>query len=406
MNFPSSPTLNQTYTFEGKTWKWNGQGWQLVPSSSFPWSGLTGVPAEFPPEAHAHEISDVTGLQTALNGKAASSHSHAISDVTGLQTALDGKAASSHSHAISNVTGLQSALDGKQPVGSYEASGTAASAVSAHELASDPHPQYTSAAEAAAAAPVQSVAGRTGAVTLAKADVGLGNVDNTSDANKPISTATQSALDGKAASSHTHAIANVTGLQAALDGKAASSHTHAISDVTNLQTTLDGKAASSHTHTISDVTGLQTALDGKISANSELFRVQAEDIELVGELLVDGVAKFNYVMGCKGVRYPVIAMEFESNTTRMDLSKSLAFFRSMYSNLSLSLSNENSSLGAHVEWTLLLNYSSGTLTLPSGYQWVGGAAPTLVSGLWLIRFVKSSAGGSNLLIASAQKMGA
>lgn len=37
-----------------------------------------------------------------------------------------------------------------------------------------------------------------------KADVGLGNVDNTSDVNKPVSTATQAALDGKASSSHTH----------------------------------------------------------------------------------------------------------------------------------------------------------------------------------------------------------
>lgn len=44
---------------------------------------------------------------------------------------------------------------------------------------------------------VTSVAGRTGAVTLTKTDVGLGNVDNTSDANKPISTATQAALDLK-----------------------------------------------------------------------------------------------------------------------------------------------------------------------------------------------------------------
>jgi hypothetical protein len=46
-------------------------------------------------------------------------------------------------------------------------------------------------------APVQSVASKTGAVTLVKGDVGLGNVDNTSDANKPVSTATQAALDGK-----------------------------------------------------------------------------------------------------------------------------------------------------------------------------------------------------------------
>jgi hypothetical protein len=44
---------------------------------------------------------------------------------------------------------------------------------------------------------VTSVAGRTGAVTLAKADVGLSNVDNTSDANKPVSTAQQAAIDAK-----------------------------------------------------------------------------------------------------------------------------------------------------------------------------------------------------------------
>lgn len=46
-------------------------------------------------------------------------------------------------------------------------------------------------------APVTSVNNKTGAVTLAKGDVGLGNVDNTSDANKPISNATQAALNDK-----------------------------------------------------------------------------------------------------------------------------------------------------------------------------------------------------------------
>ena len=56
---------------------------------------------------------------------------------------------------------------------------------------------------ASAAAPVQSVAGRTGAVTLAKADVGLSNVDNTNDSAKPVSTATQTALNLKANNSGT-----------------------------------------------------------------------------------------------------------------------------------------------------------------------------------------------------------
>lgn len=50
---------------------------------------------------------------------------------------------------------------------------------------------------------VTSVAGKTGAVTLVKGDVGLGNVDNTSDASKPVSTATQTALNAKANSSVT-----------------------------------------------------------------------------------------------------------------------------------------------------------------------------------------------------------
>lgn len=45
--------------------------------------------------------------------------------------------------------------------------------------------------------PVFSVNGETGDVILGKADIGLPNVDNTSDANKPISDAVQAALDLK-----------------------------------------------------------------------------------------------------------------------------------------------------------------------------------------------------------------
>lgn len=63
-------------------------------SFSGSYSNLTDVPTSFTPSAHSHAISDTTGLQTALDGKAATSHSHAISDVTNLQTTLDGKASS------------------------------------------------------------------------------------------------------------------------------------------------------------------------------------------------------------------------------------------------------------------------------------------------------------------------
>ncbi|PRH85481.1 hypothetical protein C5L14_21065 [Labrys okinawensis] len=54
---------------------------------------------------------------------------------------------------------------------------------------------------------VTSVAGKTGAVTLVKGDVSLGNVDNISDLNKPISTATQAALNTKANTSALAAVA-------------------------------------------------------------------------------------------------------------------------------------------------------------------------------------------------------
>ena len=75
--------------------------------------GGEALSSKYAAKSHSHAISDVTGLQSALDAKAASSHTHAMSDVTGLQAALDAKAASSHTHAVSDVTGLQSALDAK-----------------------------------------------------------------------------------------------------------------------------------------------------------------------------------------------------------------------------------------------------------------------------------------------------
>jgi hypothetical protein len=38
-------------------------------AASVPWSGITDKPSTFTPSAHTHSISDVTGLQTALDGK-------------------------------------------------------------------------------------------------------------------------------------------------------------------------------------------------------------------------------------------------------------------------------------------------------------------------------------------------
>lgn len=58
--------------------------------------------------------------------------------------------------------------------------------------------------------------------------------------------------------------AALEGLNTALGGKAPTSHGHAVADVTGLQAALDGKAPTSHGHTIGNVTGLQGALDAKL----------------------------------------------------------------------------------------------------------------------------------------------
>jgi hypothetical protein len=100
-------------------------------------------------------------------------------------------------------TATQTALDGKENIG------VASSLVVSHEAASDPHPEYETSVEAQAK--VDAHANLTNNPhSVTKSQVGLGNVDNTSDADKPISTATQGALDLKASSNTT----GVTGADA------------------------------------------------------------------------------------------------------------------------------------------------------------------------------------------------
>jgi hypothetical protein len=96
--------------------------------------------------AHTHSIAHVTGLQTALEGKAAASHSHSwsnitdkpttftpathghvISDVAGLQTALDGKSETGHTHEIADITGLAAALAALQPIDTFRDNGSSSS---------------------------------------------------------------------------------------------------------------------------------------------------------------------------------------------------------------------------------------------------------------------------------------
>lgn len=79
------------------------------------WSEITGEPDTFPPATHTHTvaIADVTGLGTALAGKAATSHTHVTGDVTGLSAALNAKADEADLEALDSAT--SAALSSKAP---------------------------------------------------------------------------------------------------------------------------------------------------------------------------------------------------------------------------------------------------------------------------------------------------
>lgn len=92
-------------------------------------------------------------------------------------------------------------------------------------------------------------------------------------------TETDTKLDGKANSSHSHSISNITNLQSALDSKSATGHTHddRYYTETEMDSKLNGKANSSHTHSIGDVTNLQSKLDTIPSLTSTSITVSGTD---------------------------------------------------------------------------------------------------------------------------------
>ena len=120
-----------------------------------------------------------------------------------------------HTHTKSDVGlgNVDNTADADKPVSTAQRAALD-DKMSAH-LADATHPHITL-AQAAAAAPVQSVAGRTGNVNLTAADVGLGNVANLAPAALPLSDAAAAALAGKMGVGASISTSQVTGLSAAI----------------------------------------------------------------------------------------------------------------------------------------------------------------------------------------------
>jgi hypothetical protein len=137
-----------------------------------------------------------------------------VSAVTSVNTQTGDVVLTKSDLSLGNVDNVS---DVNKPVSTAQA--TADAAVQVYAIQRSHHTGTQTAATisdfnsvASIAAPVQSVAGQTGTVVLTKADVSLNNVDNVSDLNKPISTATQTALNLKASAAdlttHVNDVAN------------------------------------------------------------------------------------------------------------------------------------------------------------------------------------------------------
>lgn len=283
-------------------------------STSFDGSANVTITATVADDSHNHVISNIDGLQAALDAKETPS---------GAQTKADSALASAKNYTDAKVAGVVNsapeALDtlyelaealGNDPnfattvmteIGTKETPAGAQAKVDAHaNLTNNPHsvtksqvglgsvqnygiatqsqaeegtsstkymtPLRTKQAIDALQA-VKSVAGKTGTVTLTKGDVGLSNVDNTSDMDKPISTAVQTALDGKVDNSRvlTDVPANAKFTDTVYTLPVATSTVlGGVKSGTDITVDASGNVSindDSHNHVISNIDGLQDALN-------------------------------------------------------------------------------------------------------------------------------------------------
>ena len=168
----------------------------------------------------------LNGIATPTADNSAVNKSYVDGVTSNIQTQLDGKAASSHNQASNTINAM---TDYSKP--------SSTSAISASDS-------------------LNAAIGK-----LEKA------LDGKGTSNLTIGTTSTTA----AAGDHTHddkyyteaeIDSKVSTLNSAIGGKANSSHTHTIANITNLQATLDGKAASGHTHNYAPSIIAQTADPG------------------------------------------------------------------------------------------------------------------------------------------------
>lgn len=306
------------------------QGIQGPPGAPGPigngtWGSITGT------------LSNQTDLNSALSGKSSTSHTH-----TGTYEPADAT-------ILKNAAiGVSVAAQGHLHTGVYEA----------------------------ANANIQTHIGTTGNPHgVTKSDVGLGNVDNTSDANKPISTLTQTALNGKSDTGHTHsyepANANIQ------------SHISATGNTHGLTLGDIGAAASGHTHT-----GVYEPADATILKNAAI-----------------GVSVAAYVHNHDGTYATaahshtvssVAASYTAGGTTSIAYAQDAVYYATAATGITTWEITGLPSSGTVASWTIeLSNGGQFAQTWFTNTRWDGGTIPTLTStGTDILTFYTRDAGAN------------
>ena len=277
-----------------------------------------------------------------------------------------------HSHATSDVTGLDAALAGKEP------------AISAGTTA-------------------QYLRGDKTWQTLNKSAVGLGNVDNTSDANKPVSTAQQAALNLKAnlaspsftgivfaeSSPASVGISALTGGNSGFESKAqgsgvtagAATMTFHRPDAYAVHFGLDtdnklkvgGWSLGANAYAIYHENNKPTKADvglGSVDNTSDA----SKPISTATQSALNAKAPLLQptLTGLREVRVTMAA-------NNIDMSAGNLFTKTISGATSLTVSNVPAS-GTLASFILdLTNGGSATITWWSGVKWAGGTAPTLTA---------------------------
>lgn len=236
VDFPNSPTINDEFVVGNTIYKWTGSVWEIKSSNLISpvfsnenpimdSSASSGVSSLASRSDHVHPSDTSKASTSSLTSHTSATVSvHGISDTanlvyTGDSRLIDSRTPTSHasSHASagtdpitiaqSQVTNLTTDLSAKAPLSSPTFTGTPSAPTADVDtnttqiattgfVIGQGYLKTSSASSTYAPIASPTFTGTVSGITSSM--VGLGNVDNTSDLNKPVSTLQQTALDGKA----------------------------------------------------------------------------------------------------------------------------------------------------------------------------------------------------------------